>query len=170
MKTNMRDRVVSLALLAGSVIIMLTVSGFSSGPSFIRSNNMKSEMTSMPVEQPVITVADTIPQNSQQAEREEIDWGKIKQEMEAALEEIKEIDWDEIKQEMEAARLEALEEIDWDEMRLEMKQNLSEIQIDIEEMKREIESSMNEIDWDEIREEMEKSRVFLDSLKIEMDH
>ncbi|MCK4881243.1 MAG: M56 family metallopeptidase, partial [Bacteroidales bacterium] len=122
MKTNMRDRVISLALLAGSVIILLTVSGFSAGPSFVRSNNMKSEMITIPVEQAVITVADTIPQKTQEAEKEE-----ALEELEAAhaeaLKEIEEIDWEEIKEEMEAARLEALEEIeeiDWEEIKEEM--------------------------------------------------
>ena len=192
MTTNMRDKVVSLALLAGSVIVLLTVSGFSAGPSFIRFSIMKSEMTVMPVEQSVITVADTIPQKSEQAELdherdaarqealeeiEEIDWDEIRLDIETAhreaLEALEEIDWEEIWADIEADRREALEEIeeiDWEEIKLELDQSLSKMQIDLEKMKREIENSMNEIDWDEIREEMEKSRVFLDSLKIEMDH
>ncbi|MCD4709299.1 MAG: hypothetical protein K8R52_00495, partial [Bacteroidales bacterium] len=170
---NMRDKVVSLALLAGSVIVLLTVSGFSAGPSIIRSNHIHRDIAATPVEQALVSVPDTIPQKNEKAEPDQ----EREDARQEALEEIEEIDWDEPDQEREDARQEALEEIekiDWDEIKLEMKQSLSEMQIDLEKMKREIEDSMNEIDWDEIREEireeMEKTRVFLDSLKIEMDH
>lgn len=173
MKTNMRDKVISFALLAGSIILLLTVSGFSAGPSIIMSNHIIRDISATPVEQALVSVPDTIPLESEEAEPD--------QEREAArqeaLEEIEEIDWEEIREDMkidmESIRAE-IGEIDWEEVKLEMEQSLSEMRIDMEEMKREIENSMNEIDWDEIREEirveMEKTRVFFDSLKIEMDH
>jgi len=188
MKTNMRDKVLSLALVAGSLIILLTVSGFSEGPAFIRIDKMNSEMIAAPMDPPVMTIMDTIPQKNKTAdleeveeaalqealeEIEEIDWDAMKEEMEAAhLEALEEIDWDAMKEEMEAARQE-IEEIDWEEVKAEMEHSFSEMKLDIEEIKQEIEISMNEIDWDDIREEikadLEKSKLFLDSIKIEMD-
>jgi bla regulator protein BlaR1 len=187
MKTNMRDKVLSLALVAGSLIILLTVSGFSEGPAFIRIDKMTSEMIEEAIDPPVMTIMDTIPQKNnstdleeveeaalQEAleEIEEIDWDAMKEEMEAALVEVEEIDWDAMKEEMEAALVE-IEEIDWEEVKAEMELSLSEMKVDMEEIKQEIEISMNEIDWDEIREEikedLEKSKLILDSIKIEMD-
>jgi hypothetical protein len=73
---------------------------------------------------------------------------------------------------MEAAREEArkaMEDIDWEEIRAEMEKNISEMKIDMEKLKMDIQNSMDEMDWDKIRDEMEKSRVFLDSIRIEMD-
>jgi beta-lactamase regulating signal transducer with metallopeptidase domain len=179
MKTNMRDKVLSFALLAGSVILLLTVSGFSEGASFIRMDKMNSEMIAEPIDPPVMTTMDTIPQKNKSSELEEveeIDWEAMKVEVETAhqeaLEEIEEIDWEAMKVEVETARKE-VEEIDWEEIKAEMELSFSEMKLDMEEIKKEIENSMNEIDWDEIREEikvdLEKSKLFLDSIKIEMD-
>ena len=194
MKTNMRDKVLALALLAGSLILLLTVSSFSEGPSFIRIDKMNSEKILVPSDPPEIAIADTIPQKGKKAkleeveemeeahlealeEIEEIDWESIKEEMEEArLEALEEIDWESIEEEMEEARLEAIEEIeeiDWEEVKAEMDRSFSEMKLDMEAMKKEIENSMNEIDWDEIKEDikedMEKSKLSLDSIKIEMD-
>ena len=156
MKTNMRDKILSLSLLAGSIILLLTISGFSAGPSFFRIDKMHGENMYEPADPIEIVVQDTIRKDSKHAE----------------LEELEEADWEEI----EAAHLEALEEIeeiDWEEVREEMRQSLSEMKLDMEEVKREIETSMNEIDWDEIRadikEDMENVRLSLDSIKIELD-
>ena len=219
MKTNMRDKILSLALLAGSLVLLLTISGFIAGPSFLSINKVNSELIAEVVDPPEIVPQDTIREKSKQAEKEEleepdweeieaaheealkeieeIDWEAMKEEMEAVHEEalkeieeidweamkvemeavrlevIEEIDWEAMKEEMEAARLEVMEEIDWEEVKAEMESSFSEMKLDMEEIKREIEDSMHEIDWDEIREEikedMEKSKVFLDSMKIEMD-
>jgi len=213
MKTNMRDKVLALGLLAISLILFLTVSGFSEGPSFIRIEKMNSEKILTPADPPEIAIADTIPQKGKKAkleeveemeearlealeEIEEIDWESIKEEMEEArLEALEEIDWESIEEEMEEARLEALEEIeeidweamkeemkatrqeieeiDWEEVKAEMDRSFSEMKLDMEAIKIEIENSMNEIDWDEIKEDikedMEKSKLSLDSIKIEMD-
>ncbi|MCK4993290.1 MAG: hypothetical protein KAS29_22485, partial [Bacteroidales bacterium] len=182
MKTNMRDKVLSLALLTGSIILLLTVSGFSAEPGFFSIDKSNSERISESYDPTEIAVPDTIPEERQYEELEEIDeadWEEIKAEMEQSfsemkldLEEINEIDWEAIKEEMEAARQE-VEEIDWDEVKAEMDQSFSEMKLDMEEVKREIENSMNEIDWDEIREEinedMEKVKLSLDSIRIEMD-
>jgi predicted hydrocarbon binding protein len=163
MKTNMRDKILSLSLLAGSIILLLTISGFSAGPSFFRIDKMHGENMYEPADPIEIVVQDTIREDSKHAHLE-------------ALEEIEEIDWEEMKVEIEAAHLEALEEIeeiDWEEVREEMRQSFSEMKLDMQEVKREIEISMNEIDWDEIRadikEDMENIRLSLDSIKIEMD-
>jgi len=184
MKTTMRDKVLSLALLAGSIVLLLTVSGFSAEPGFLSIDKSNSEW---------IVVPDTIPEEIAYEELteideaewevlqeiEEIDWDEIKAEMELSisemkidLEEIQEIDWEAIKEEMEAARME-IDEIDWEEVKAEMDQSFSEMKLDMEEVKSEIEKSMNEIDWDEIREEikedMEKVKLSLDSIRSEMD-
>ena len=174
MKTNIRDKILSLSLLAGSIILLLTISGFSAGPSFFRIDKMHGENIYEPADPIEIVVQDTIRKDSKHAELEVIE--EIEVAHLEALEEIEEIDWEEMKVEIEAAHLEALEEIeeiDWEEIREEMRQSFSEMKLDMEEMKREIETSMNEIDWDEIREDieedMENVRLSLDSIKIEMD-
>ncbi|RLE02126.1 MAG: hypothetical protein DRJ13_05980 [Bacteroidetes bacterium] len=179
MKTNMRDKILSLSLLAGSIILLLTISGFSAGPSFFRIDKMHGENMYEPADPIEIVVQDTIRKDSKHAELEELeepDWEEIEAAHLEALEEIEEIDWEEMKVEIEAAHLEALEEIeeiDWEEVREEMRQSFSEMKLDMEEMKREIETSMNEIDWDEIREDikedMENVRLSIDSIKIELD-
>ena len=134
MKTNMRDKILSLSLLAGSIILLLTISGFSAGPSFFRIDKMHGENMYEPADPIEIVVQDTIREDSKHAE---------------------------------------LEEIDWEEIREEMRQSFSEMKLDMEEMKREIETSMSEIDWDEIREDikedMENVRLSIDSIKIELD-
>jgi beta-lactamase regulating signal transducer with metallopeptidase domain len=129
---------------------------------------------------------------------EDIDWDQIKEDMEAArMEALEEIDWDQIKEDIEAAKIDAMadhdfdvdfdfdidvftenfeqarqemEEIDWEEMKEEMERNFSEIQIDIEEMRLEIEESLKDIDWDEMRIEIENSRRDLDSPSIEKEN
>ncbi len=189
MRTNMRDKILSLTLLAGSLIILLALSGFSAGPSFVRMPMMNSELSPEWTATIEMVQEDTIPQKKQQAELEEVaepdeledyEWEAMEIEIEdayhEALEAIEEIDWEEMKEEIEDAHLEALEEIkeiDWEEIRMEMELSLSEMKIDMEEMKIEIQNSLNEIDWDAIREDiridLENSKVFLDSIKIEMD-
>jgi len=184
MKTNLRDRVLSLALLAGSLILLVTISGFNTGPSFFRYSNLNSEQISRPQSPPlVMPAADTIPQKAEAEENEEMEEARrealeeIEEEIEEArreaLEEIEEIDWEEMEEEMEEARREALEEIeeiDWEEMKEEMeearREALEEIEeIDWEEMKEEIEEAhrealeeIEEIDWEEMKEEMEEAR------------
>ena len=195
MKTNMRDKILSLSLLAGSIILLLTISGFSAGPSFFRIDKMHRENMYEPADPIEIVVQDTIRKDSKQGELEEleepdweeieaahlealeeieeIDWEEMKEEVEAAhleaLEEIEEIDWEEMKVEIEAAHLEALEEIeeiDWEEVREEMRQSFSEMKLDMEEVKREIETSMNEIDWDEIREDIKED---MENVRLSLD-
>lgn len=166
MRTNMRDKILSLTLLAGSFIILLTVSGFSAGPSFIRVQKTNSDLTlesAAPIE---IVHPDTIPQKKQHTELEDV----------AEPEELEDFEWEAMEIEIEAVvqeALEAVEEVDWEDVRMEMELSISDMKVDMEEMKIEIQNSINEIDWDEIREDiridMEISKVFLDSLKIEMD-
>ncbi len=182
MKTNMRDKILSLTLLAGSFFLVLTLSAFSAGPSFFRIDKVNSEKISIPVDPEVIIVQDTIRKEISQAEEEEleeieeIEWEEIEASHQEALKEIEEIDWEEMKVEVEAAHMEALaeiEEIDWEVVREDMRQSFSEMKLDMEEVKREIEESMNEIDWDQIREDihedLENVKLSLDSIKIEMD-
>jgi hypothetical protein len=149
MKTDKRDKLVSLALLGGSFILLLTISGFSAGPSFTRYNSLPQALVTIPVEQTVnITVADTIPQKGDATGAE------------AALEEIEEIDWAEIKVEIESSYMEALEEIeeiDWTEIKVEIESSYLEALEEIEE-----------IDWTEIKVEIEQSMGVLDSIRFEL--
>lgn len=171
MKTNMRDKVLSLTLLAGSIILLLTVSGFSAEPGFFSIDKSNSESIAEIVDPFEIAVPDTIPEERHPEELEEIDeaeWETMKVEIEIAhqeaLQEIEEIDWEEIKAEMELSfsemklDLEEIKEIDWDAIKEEMDAARQEI---------------DEIDWDEIREDikvdMEKVKLSLDSIRIEMD-
>jgi bla regulator protein blaR1 len=241
MKTKMHDRVISIALLTGTIILFLVISSFSAGPSIFRTGVIQGEMSYQPDKMTSTAVQDTIPEKSQAQEAgeevetsprevsavseearqkaleeiEEIDWDEIGSEMEEArqkalqeieeidpeeimearqeaLEEIGEIDLDEIRAEIEQARQEAIdqiEEIDWDQLKSEMesarmemqeidleelKQELekgaSEIKIDVEQMKRDLQNSIREVDWEQIRRDMEKSVEFFDSIRIELKH
>jgi beta-lactamase regulating signal transducer with metallopeptidase domain len=186
MKTNMRDKVLALSMLAGSLLLMLTISSFSAAPSFIKNRDMLDAS---------VLLQDTIREKEQPAEIEEIeepDWEAIREEieetrmealeeMEEALAEIEEIDWEAINEEMEEARAEALEEIeeiDWEAIKEEMEEASAEALAEIEEidweaMKAEIKEShkeamkeIEEIDWEEIRAEME---LDLSEMKMDMD-
>jgi hypothetical protein len=184
MKTNMHDRVVSLALLAGSVIVLLVVNGFSAAPSSQNPGKTVSQMTALPVDQSFGMMVDTIPQIDPITEKqkilkeiEEIDWEKMKAEIEdarlEALEQIEQIDWEKMKAEIEEARLEALEQIeqiDWEKMKAEIEdarlEALEQIeQIDWEKMKAEFEDArlealeqIEQIDWEKMKAEIEDAR------------
>jgi beta-lactamase regulating signal transducer with metallopeptidase domain len=270
MKKNKQERMMSLLVFVGAMVLVVTISGFSSGFSILKQSDRIPEISVMALT-PVpavsnISIQDTIREPKKPEplkEREEMDWDQIKEDMEAArleareaMEEIdwdqikedmeaarleareamEEIDWDQIKEDMKAAHLEAMEEIDWDqikedmkaakedalvdmdwdkmkaemdsviqeidldfdmdfdmdfdveaireimeearremkeidweEMKQEMERSFSEMQIDVEEMKREIKESIEDIDWEEIRKDMENTRRELDSLSIEKD-
>jgi bla regulator protein blaR1 len=170
MKTNMRDKVIALALMAGSVIVLLTISAFSVGPSFARFNNMNEELSTPVPEYVTMALADTIPQKSK-AIKEEIEQ-EIEDAINEAMEDIEDIDWEEIREEMEkdmeSVRAE-IEDIDWEEVKVDLEQSMLEMKIDMEEMKIEIENSMKEINWEEIEKELEKAKIHIDSLKIELE-
>lgn len=163
MKTTMREKVLALALLAGSLVLLLTVSGFSAGPAFRWTNETSSEKIPEAVD--LTLLADTIPQKSKKAENAEareigeMDWESMKEEMEEArleaLEALEEIDWESLKKEMDEARLEVLEEMDWESL----KEEINEARLEAIE---EIES----IDWEEVRAEMEHS---LSEMKLDME-
>ena len=149
MKTNMRDKVLTLSLLAGSLIILLTISGFNRAPAFISTNDMRAGVQIALVHQPQHVIPDTIPEEGQKEE----------------VQEPEEPDWEAIREEMELARQEALreiEEIDWEKIRADLDLNFSE-------MKMEIENSLKDVDWDDIREDLEEARIYLDSIRLEMD-
>jgi len=128
---------------------------------------------------------------------EEIDWEAIKEEMEAARVEMEEMDWDVLKEDLEAAKIDAMtdldfdvdfdfdmeafkenfekarvemEEIDWEEMKAEMERSMSEIQIDVEELKRNIQESIKDKDWDEMHIDEENSKPDKDSPSIEKEN
>jgi len=184
MKTNMRDKVLAISLLAVSLILLVTVSGFNAAPSFTGNANLIAENIAVPDKLPGIVIPDTIPEKNEQTEIEDLeeieepDWEAIEEEIEEArleaLKEIEEIDWESIKEEIEEARLEALEEIeeiDWESIKEEMEEArleaLEEIEeIDWESIKEEMEEArlealeeIEEIDWESIKEEMEEARL-----------
>jgi bla regulator protein blaR1 len=170
MRTTMREKVISLALMAGSVILLLTVSSFSAGPSIFRFKTMSHELNLSSPEASAAVYSDTIPLKNRASESEleqEIEDAK-----EEALQEIEEIDWEEMREEieidMESVRVE-IENIDWDQVKVDMELSLSEMKLDLEEMKAEIEISIKEINWDEIEKELEEAKFHIDSLKIELD-
>jgi bla regulator protein BlaR1 len=199
MKTNMRDKVISLSLVAVTVIIFLVISSFSAGPSFIRTGVMKSEMISqqdtIPQEKQVqedeeigeIEMGDEVEADRQEAlkEVEEIDWDKVKDELEEAREEIEDIDLEEIKAEMEEARQEALkeiDEIDMERLKEELEQAREEFEnMDLEKIREEVESAreealeqIKEIDWDKLEAERQKAireikEIDWDEMKLELE-
>ncbi len=181
MKTNIREKLFSFMLLAGGMIILITVSAFSSGFSITRHQDSRQEVGPSPIAayaiplEKAVLAQDTLPKADQRdlekidekdLERakeealESIDWEKIKKDMEAAkLEALESIDWEEIKRDMEAAKLEALESIDWEEIKRGYGGHRPKLRnhwnrIDWEDDK-EIEASMEEVDWIAIRKEIE---------------
>ena len=163
MKTNMRDKVLTLALFAISLVLLLTVSGFNTAPSPMKSNLKGSLFAGIPMQAIEQSTQDTIPKPGPEELKE------AEEAREEALREIEEIDWEAMKAEVEEARQEALreiEEIDWEEIKAEMK-------LDMEELRMDIENSMKDINWEEIREDiardLEEAKVYLDSIKLEMD-
>jgi len=172
MRTNMREKILSLTLLTASIILLLTVSGFSAGPAFLRIHKTNSEPLTISVNPLDNVLQDTIPLKEQKAEIEEVEEPEGFES--EAMEE--EFESEAMETEIEDAcheTLEAIEEIDWEEIRVEMELSISDMKIDIEEMKIDIENSINGIDWDEISEEiridLRQSKVFLDSIMIEME-
>ena len=61
MKTNMRDKVVALTLLCGSIVILLTLNGFSTGPRFFVIDKPNNERIAEAFLMPELPVPDTIP-------------------------------------------------------------------------------------------------------------
>jgi len=194
MKTNTRDKILTLTLLAGSLLIMLTVSGFSAGPSLARLHHTADAVINETGVTAEFIIPDTIPEKKHMEvfdEIEEIEWEAIKEEIEAAhmdaLALIEEMDWEAMKEEMELTfsdlKLdmeeiktdieESMQDIDWEAIKEEMELNISDMKLDMEEIKMDIEISMKEIDWDkiekDIKENLESSKLYLDSLKIELD-
>jgi len=163
MKKNMLEKVMSLLLLAGAIMVVVLITGFSSGVSISINTDRNTQVFTPPAASvpmlSTIPVQDTIRvPNKQEAlkERETLDWDQIKEDMEAArLEAMEEIDWDQIKEDMEAARLEAMEEIDWDQIKEDMKAARLE--------------AMEEIDWDQIKEDMKAAQANMDSVIQEID-
>jgi bla regulator protein BlaR1 len=188
MKTNIREKLFSLMLLAGAMIILFTVSGFSSGFSIIRHHDSRmdeepSRNTSsvLPMQKPVLVldtipapdpVPEAVPEPEQLTEKEK---EEIKKEIQAAKEAIAEIDWEAIEMEIQAAKEEALSEIDWEEMKKEVEAAKVEAleSIDWEEIKKEMEAArleaMESIDWEEIQKDIANTKIDIDSMMQEMD-
>jgi bla regulator protein BlaR1 len=138
MKTNIREKISALVLLAGGFLIVAVISGFSSGISITQLNQAPEE----------IILPDTIPAPDEDSSFDEaIDWEEIEKEIAAAKQKVmEEIDWEKIEQDIVAAKQKALEEIDW------------------EQIKKDMEAAMKAIDWEEIEKNMEEVRIHMDSL------
>jgi hypothetical protein len=122
MKNNVREKMFSLILLMGGLVIMLTVTGFTSGFSIVKNNESRQlETVNHKPENPAVpaSVLDTVP----------------------------DVDWDEIKKEMEEAKIEvkkAIEEIDWEEMKMEM----SGVKLHLDSVLQDIDFDFDDLDVD----------------------
>ena len=146
MKTNMRDKVLTLTLLTVSLILVLSISGFRAAPSLTGHNKQHLEWVSLAADNTALILQDTIPDTISENTLQE----DIREAREEALKEIEEIDWEAVREVMEEAREEALKEIE--------EIDLDAIQEDIKEAREEALREIEEIDWETIREEMEESR------------
>ena len=114
MKNNIREKISSILLLIGGVVIMLTIT------------SMETVSHSPETSPPPASVLDTIPEiapveTPTDPSEAEVDWDEIKGEMEEArieaIQAIEEIDWDEIKKEMSGLRVHldsVLKDMDFD--------------------------------------------------------
>ena len=164
MKTNIREKLFSILLMAGGVIILLTISGFSSGFSIVKHNDSKQEasiqsVTSQLVQAPIpIMGQDTIPLPDPDAP-EKIEQAELEKEIEVAKMEpmkvLEEVNWEEIKKEMELAQQEAIESIDWEELKKEMEVAKQQ--------------AMESIDWEELKLDLAETRIHVDSIMQDFD-
>lgn len=168
MKTNMREKVISLLLVAGSVLLLTIVSGFSAGPSIVKQRQaVPDPATSIVSVQAAIMDTIPAPQKETAQPEEPAEPAETVEPEEPAMpaenDHIVEIDWEQLKLEMEETMEEVraeMEEIDWEEMKAEMKEGLESARIEIDA-----------IDWDELKMEMEESfaDIEIDMEKIKVD-
>jgi len=214
MKNKRQEKVIPFLLMAASILVIVLASGFGSGFTITKQIDEIPLAEAEPLRElsPDLgpAIQDTIKKPKAQKDKpeeaekesvreealEEIDWDRIREDMEAASKEaLEDIDWDRIREDMEAAKIDALsdldfdvdfdmeafkedfelarkemEEIDWEEIKEEMERSFSEIQIDVEELKRNMQESLKDIDWDEMHIEIENSRRDLDSPSIEKEN
>ncbi|MCP4312709.1 MAG: hypothetical protein GY790_15715 [Bacteroidetes bacterium] len=185
MNTNFRERINALLLFSCGILLVLFVSGFTSGFSITLNNEAPVEVRSVeedskipvqtaepapppspvPITQPVQTAEPAPPPSPVPITQPDTITGEEKARILKEVEEaMAEINWEEIKTDIEEARRTAMEEIDWDEMKTEIEEarRTAMEEIDWDEMKKEIEEArrtvMEEINWDEIKEEIEEAR------------
>ena len=154
MKKNMQERVMSLLLFVGAIMLVLVITGFSSGFSIIKQSDRITEISVQLVAPlPLLSAVNTTPVQ---------DTIRSPKKPKPASEE--EIDWDQIKEDIESAKKDALADIDWEEMKAEMDSAIQEIDFDfdfdmeaIRENMEEARREMEEIDWEKIKQDIEKS-------------
>jgi hypothetical protein len=179
MKTNIREKLLSLLILAGGMVLLFTVSGFSSGFPIVKLNDSRQKMNTITYSpgpnQALICLQDTLPAKKVITPNE-VDPDQLKKEIEAAkAEALKAADWNEIQKEMKATREEALADINWEEIEQEMKATREEALADINwdqlaaEMEKDRLEVMDSIDWEEIKEEMAKAKIHMDSVMQDFD-
>ncbi len=169
MKKNIRERLYSLLLLMGGIVILLTISGFSSGFSIVKHHESLSvpEETGSPANSTEKLLPpdalDTIPEISQE-ELAEIK-REVKEEVKRAM---AEVDWDEIKREIEIARAEAMESIDWEEIKVEME--MAKVQMD--SLMKDVDLDFDfdfdfDFDMDDLKIELENAMKELEEIDLE---
>ena len=163
MKSNIRERLMALVLFLAGALLLLTISGFSSGLSIVHQNQYSEIAT---YSEPAIVI-DTVPAEVEQALKdmekaiEKIDWEEIEMDIREAKEEVmNQIDRKEFEQELTKAR------IHMDSLKENMDLDM-DIKIDLEGLREEMEEAMKEIEeinWEDIKMELEKSRAEIDKI------
>jgi len=175
MKSNYREKLNTLLIFTCGILLVLLISGFTSGFSIIQqkeepleiqnlTENPQALVSPAPVASPraVVppvypTIQDTLTEKEKEKIRSEVkeaiekahaelDMDKILEDIEEArASAMEDIDWEQIKQEMEEVRLHIIEEIDWEQ-----------ITKDVEEFRTE---AMEEIDWEQAKRQLEEAKI-----------
>ncbi len=184
MKTNMRERLLTLGLFFAGLAMMIVLNGFSSGISIVKHHNTDPLLAIMTDTIPTVPSPATV-QDQEEMEMDADVESDVQMEMEQEIEShidqdidveiekevqqaLDEIDWDKIRAEAEQAAREASESIDWETMTEEMKKAQQEVleEIDWDQMKKEVEQAkkeaLEEIDWDQMKLDIERSLAEID--------
>ena len=187
MKTNLRERLLTLGLFLAGLAMMIVLNGFSSGISIVKHHDTDPLLARMTDTIPLVPS----PATGQDQEEMEMDAEvesdaqmELEQEIESQIDEdmdveikkevqqaLEGIDWEKIRAEAEQAAREASESIDWDAMKKEIEQAKKEAleEIDWDQMKLDIERSMEEIDWEQMRQDIRRSMEEIDWDQIRRD-
>jgi hypothetical protein len=121
MKKNMQERVMSLLLFVGAIMVVVIITSFSSGFSITKQSDRITEISAPPAVPVPLMISTPVQDTIRDPEKHEP-----------------------IEEDMEAARIEAMEEIDWDQMKREIEESIQEI--DLDDIRREIRNTRHELD------------------------